>query len=1011
MPTEDLTYRVNLDTSQLSGQLENLKSQIDLAAGGTSFSNIGSEELMPLPGAVENIPGLAIDPFTNMGETGLLETLTGGLSQAWHNVAEAGQAGYHKFNEGLDTYRNAQPSNTVPRIYGSDTGYSPDMMSGPERFQQMQIEMEGRGIWGRMGVKAFGMGWNPDDPMSSREYSNMANQELPPGAPGTFISSLLSMGISEVAGSIAGVAATPYVGPWGGLGVNMATTLAVDAVISKPLGMLLGPDKDEVLNYQRAKFFQNQSRAGKRIDLSFDEAKGTADIVDTFMGSTEAFMHNYSETEMNDALSTFDTSGGLSMVSNAQEYRSKISSFLDSHREVMQILRMSSQEAAAFMGEMNGMGLTGDAGTATAVSLQLSSAGSTLGYTPAETMSVIARGRELVRGSGIDMSGAGADLLSTTLGLTRSVQEGTLSGSVIAHAGGIEQAAAMKLKAGYNYSQSVPGQIGMLAAVGAGSFGEVGKMGFSEMMQTAMGQIGDMGDILTYFGTTDDIASAAGSEYFNTLEAGNHARLLTELMGRPATSEEFEGFLVNQPGIDRVQAKLMVGEMTKDTGAMRASAEEDYNESMNALYELRPTWGGQQIGKFKKNLNEVGYMTGQTFGVLMGGLGSKSGRALWKDFFKFTGDAQIVRDWGRELRDWNKGGVDLTGYALEGTNLELYKDVVAKKIDVEEIASNETVRDLWAISHLDAAGVDARFKDVDEKLFDKVFDQTSDWGLAKEGDLVKKVESIEDMLRNDDEYSNMTEDEIKEMALKAAITGSTPNEDDYLRRTAKKLVTKVNLDPIKKAKRELDRVSDEIDRELENTGQVRRIKSLRILKSVDRELIEDYVKGVDNGLEEAVKEEIAEKYAPSKRPKDMGHWSVSKETWTEAREDLLQNLTDLTAARDMDDSKLGNLTKEYISIQKGLAEVSPEMRQEQTEKMYEASKTLEELKQKKFAQADMVENYAGMITGSRDSSTVLNSSMHDLMIKITALINAIENSSSSGNVRKTGFMEVIRNLG
>jgi len=33
------------------------------------------------------------------------------------------------------------------------------------------------------------------------------------------------------------------------------------------------------------------------------------------------------------------------------------------------------------------------------------------------------------------------------------------------------------------------------------------------------------------------------------------------------------------------------------------------------------------------------------------------------------------------------------------------------------------------------------------------------------------------------------------------------------------------------------------------------------------------------------------------------------------------------------------------------------------------------------------------------------------MIKITALINAIENSSSSGNVRKTGFMEVIRNLG
>tara|TARA_Y100000592_G_scaffold57883_1_gene90596 strand:- start:1982 stop:5554 length:3573 start_codon:yes stop_codon:yes gene_type:complete len=387
MPEETLKYRVELDASDLSSQLEQLRGQIDAAVGAqadlaTAGSLPSASNLLQM-GGIAPAGDFAAGPGAGMsamsGSFAPLGADAGGftqqtnqfmqsLGQTLDQAAERTRLGFSKFNEDFRRIGLLQ-SPDYPE-FGSSFAPPIDEQS-----------VRGRGFFRSIGG-AMGFGYDPMSTMSPGAYMRASEQTAMDGAGGFLMDNKFA-----IAGSAIGLAFGPGGAAVGGLigtGVDMAEDLIladVRQVNQMSLG-LRAMGSEQGLGISRTQS-ENMARA------MLDETR-----------SLRGIMEGRTLEEMQGNLAVFAEAGGFSQTGSAQEFETKVQQVLENTRQVAHSLGVFQDEAVRIMAELESKGIAGP-GQMPGLAGQMGVLGGLSGMSAVDMIGFGVQSSEMFTGTGI----------------------------------------------------------------------------------------------------------------------------------------------------------------------------------------------------------------------------------------------------------------------------------------------------------------------------------------------------------------------------------------------------------------------------------------------------------------------------------------------------------------------------------------------------------------------------------------------------------------------------------
>ena len=516
--TQDINYKVNVDTSDLSSQLQAAKSQIDATLAQQSFQ--------------ASMPDMSsrMFAFPDMSSTHVE------AANSIRSAMDTARLGFQKFNSDMQNLALMTPV-TMPSL-SSAPGGTPDFQS----MSGSRSAFEAMTNWG----------YSPRMGLSPGEYAFRARQSFGDKS-------------LDFAGSVAGTLG------WAGLfgsvlsaaGVGGATT----AVLG-PLGLIAGAAEVgyEVFGHD----FQNanKSRMFAR-DTSWRFLSGRFNSSDASRIGLEASKLQRMDDVMGERLSNNDVQalqkeytelGGFDYVRTAEEYRTKLKDLIANHTKVLQTLKTASKEASQAMAEWDWMGLTGANTTSTQFATTIAAQAYNAGYTPTEFLQFAKQSQEMIRGTGIGFGSAYVGGMNALGVVKDAMQNGAIPGQAVTHLGGAENAAATVLRTGYNFGMSQAGLTYLAAESYYGSNANVAGMSVNNILGGAFNKINSPLEYMEFKGGIPDILSKKDPTELYLMQANTFAKEM-EYIHIPITKNTWR-FQLGQYGKSASEADLMYGIMT-----------------------------------------------------------------------------------------------------------------------------------------------------------------------------------------------------------------------------------------------------------------------------------------------------------------------------------------------------------------------------------------------------------------------------------------------------------------
>ena len=425
MPQEEtIKYRIQIDSSDLGGQLENIKQQLDTAMGQVAFMK-GGKQPEPLdfykplqrdmddvvgPGASANWASKIIqETKKQVDETS--SRVFGDLS----SFLESSKLGVQKFTTDL------QWAGLTSRQDGPISSYIQHQT--PYKVPAAITEA---GLPTALTAKATGYGWEPQGPLSLTNYQALMQQRA---------SETMKSAIPDVA---AGAAIAPFIyRAVSKTGMGRAAALLSTAVGATVGGDMLG-DVVENLPFTgdiketdiMANYIQATTRQNPRGGLSKAESIEAAEsIMDLSYGEDKSLgRQGIGGTEIANAISGFTAAGGFAQVANVDQYISEAEDVVRNYTKVMHAMKTTMSTALQTMSDVSMMGGGMGAEAATDFIFRAKGLAGTAALPTGKMLEMASQQAEMVRGTGqdpLDAAYGGMQLATTLRQMIKSGEIGT----------------------------------------------------------------------------------------------------------------------------------------------------------------------------------------------------------------------------------------------------------------------------------------------------------------------------------------------------------------------------------------------------------------------------------------------------------------------------------------------------------------------------------------------------------------------------------------------------------
>jgi len=411
MADQVLKYKIELDDSDLAQQLQAIRDRINSEV--TSFT---AASMTNTPLVTQNGAGIAMLPpetgafslpapsypsyvFPPQQTANFSNSFSGDLFQ---NQVPDQQGTFSDFGR-----QSAMVMQSVPRnVSASMSGAWADLQSFGQNVQTGLADTMPNTQPGGFIANAFasaGFGYDQRLPMYFSDYREAALQEAGKDlqktgeAVGSFgIDAALGIG-SWAAGAGAaalGVASAPILAP----------ALAVGAVALGAAGIAkTALDLTSVESYSELRDTAEGLQTMGTMQLgafSRADAMDTANMMRDYSKSEEGYLRDINMSDIESAVGSFASTGGLQGVRSADELKDKVETVMKNFREVMHILGTTQEEAASIMGEMERRQLV-SAGSMPGFAINMKAQGMYAGLSGVDLMQAGLQVADQFRGTGI----------------------------------------------------------------------------------------------------------------------------------------------------------------------------------------------------------------------------------------------------------------------------------------------------------------------------------------------------------------------------------------------------------------------------------------------------------------------------------------------------------------------------------------------------------------------------------------------------------------------------------
>lgn len=523
----EIEYRPKIDTSDLAAQLQEVRNQINQAVAAQTFATtVPSPQPQAFAFPLDAAMGMSMAGNDMRSFGGSMQTAAQNGASAAQNAVAAARLGFQKFNNDIQ-------NNALTAAYQ-------DPFTGSGNFPVFNP----KNYYSNWAATSFGYGFDPSMSVTPGRYRERAMEAMAEGT----LAQRFGMGGSVVGGTLGMFIGGPMgaaTGAWLG---GMAGDFAYDAT-----------EASIARNYSTGKNIRNYIREtswrtlGGRMDR--EEAGAIGLEASRLATSTTTQGYNLTRDDIERVTKQYTEMGGFDLVRSAEDYRSKLKSVIEDHRKVMQVLKLSEQDALAAMKDLNTMGV--DPGkNAIGIAAMAYSAG----YSPKEFLRFAGQSAEMVRGTGIDMSSAFLGGMASLSMIKYGMQEDFISKQLVAHSGGAENMTLNMQRRGYDWATSMSGFTQLAADAAMGGPGRASNLNTVETLSTAVGALtkGGIQGILEYQGTQNERISQyspMGLVASNTMQWIKQMEMM-ESVGVKINQASFRAIL-QQNGISTTEADQM----------------------------------------------------------------------------------------------------------------------------------------------------------------------------------------------------------------------------------------------------------------------------------------------------------------------------------------------------------------------------------------------------------------------------------------------------------------------
>jgi len=575
MPDETINYKVNVDTSSLADQLQQIKNQVDQAMATYTFSAtrpdpvplayaFPSEQLTSQIAATSsNAASAALDTGRDLGHA--VEALDAHTT----TFVDSARLGFQKFTHDVQNTMLMTPVGAKPQFAQQIPGMA------PPQFQTMS--------GARLGFEAVtGFGYDTNSSMTPGRYQRMAREAFSDRS-----MEMLLGGLDFAAGAttIGGFAASM-------LGMTgTAATLGTAAALLAPPALLAGAGMatfgyDVNAALRGRAFMRDASPRFLSGPLTAPEYSALGTQIATAARDPELIGKGISQGEAMADIQMLTQMGGYDMVRSAEDLRKRIKTDLKDLTDVQKILGVTKEEAGQILIDTNRMGLRPTENFAAGIQAQAYQAG----YTGAEFNRFGLQAAEMARGTGIMMGSAylgGQDALADVRNMMRT---GAIPLELINQLGGQENAAATINRMGSNFGLSPTGLTYFAARDLLGP--KAASMDPLQTITAATQRIQSIPDFLSFRGAQARMTGQVGPEALFNAETAmflNEFKMLQQATPNlKLTEDTWAGFMQQKGEADPI-ARLrfsMIGAAAGGAGAKRAGGEDA--ERARLLDENRP---------------------------------------------------------------------------------------------------------------------------------------------------------------------------------------------------------------------------------------------------------------------------------------------------------------------------------------------------------------------------------------------------------------------------------------
>jgi hypothetical protein len=526
-PQETLTYKVQLDTSDLPEQLQRARQEIDSAVGAVTGSQGGF----------------------NPGELlGNLNSSLGNAASSVGQVIDQAQLGYAKAREDLAGLGFLNPT-------------TPDFQLSPNYQRHNLPTNTGAALAGM-----FGAGYDLSNPLTRMDYRRQSAKHFSEQMGESVANNQFGILSAAIGFGVAGPAGLLAAGV--GMGADVLTQiLAKDAIDSKEYAR-------DLAGFATAGGFSSDSSAFRDLALEVVQAPRNFDNLAT----------GYTGEMMQANIGAFASGGGFQGVGSVEEMSTKIRKVLDTTNQVAKQLGIFQEEAAKIMGELEQKGVS-SLNNVTSFTANMQVMGGLAGMTGTELIGMGMQGMQAAAGTGM---GAAAGF---NIAAAATVEAGMLSRgnaaqrSMVFDMGGVTNTANFLTNNALNYGESSAGFLQAANIAGGGSY--TGDL--NQLYTNAASYLGQ--DPQNYYKLSANQGSIIGGLSPTEIGGADYDKAVSiadTLSPGPHDSDTIVGILMRNLGHSGAAARLLVQQQSSGGGAALLGHMKTANLAYQTQAEMEP---------------------------------------------------------------------------------------------------------------------------------------------------------------------------------------------------------------------------------------------------------------------------------------------------------------------------------------------------------------------------------------------------------------------------------------